>query len=249
VNGDRPPGSSGHVSRETDDRSADPPPAAAAAFGPRLGLARRYAGLLTGPGVERGLIGPREVPRLWDRHLLNCVVLGDLIRPGVRVCDLGSGAGLPGLVLAIARPDLHIVLLEPSMRRVTFLGECVAQLDLTNVQIRRGRAEDLAGRLAVDVVTARAVAPLRRLAGWALPLLLPGGVLLALKGAAAAQELAGARVVLSHLGVASAEVVQVGDGIVAPPARVVRIVRGRRIAPHRAGTARCRAAGRGRESR
>lgn len=103
-------------------------PAASAIFGPRLGLARRYAEALAGPGVERGLVGPREVGRLWDRHLLNCAVIGELLERGDRVVDIGSGAGLPGVPLAIARPDLQVVLLEPLLRRTEFLREMVTDL-------------------------------------------------------------------------------------------------------------------------
>lgn len=116
-------------------------PAASAIFGPRLGLARRYAEALAGPGVERGLVGPREVGRLWDRHLLNCAVIGELLERGDRVVDIGSGAGLPGVPLAIARPDLQVVLLEPLLRRTEFLREMVTDLGVA-VEIVRGRAEE-----------------------------------------------------------------------------------------------------------
>lgn len=161
--------------------------------------------------------------RLWERHLLNCLALRELVPPGVTVCDLGSGAGLPGLVLAIARPDLHVGLLEPLARRVSFLDECVDLLGLGNVVVRRDRAEKVASSLRVDVVTARAVAPLPRLLDWSLPLLAPGGQLLAIKGAAAEAELAQARDQLAAAGVASAEVSEVGGGLGAPPTRVVRV--------------------------
>lgn len=116
-------------------------PAASAIFGPRLGLARRYAEALAGPGVERGLVGPREVGRLWDRHLLNCAVIGELLERGDRVVDIGSGAGLPGVPLAIARPDLQVVLLDPLLRRTEFLREMVTDLGVA-VEIVRGRAEE-----------------------------------------------------------------------------------------------------------
>ncbi len=139
--------------------------------------------LLATHGVERGLLGPREVPRLWERHLLNCAVLEPLIpADAAGLCDVGSGAGLPGLVLAALRPDLAVTVLEPLLRRTTFLTEAVDALGLTRVEVLRGRAEDWAGRRTWPVVTARAVAPLDRLAGWCLPLLTPGGLLLALKG-------------------------------------------------------------------
>jgi 16S rRNA (guanine527-N7)-methyltransferase len=139
------------------------PSVAANLFGDRLGLVERYAELLAGPGVERGLIGPREVSRIWDRHVLNCAVVVDAVPPAVAVADVGTGAGLPGLVWGIARPDLHVTLIEPLLRRTRFLDETVAELALTNVSVCRGRAENLAGEIEVDIVTARAVAAMDRL--------------------------------------------------------------------------------------
>lgn len=190
-----------------------------------------YAALLGTVGVERGLIGPREIPRLWDRHLLNCAVVADpgadLVPEGAHVVDVGSGAGLPGLVWALTRPDLTVTLVEPLLRRATFLTEAVADLGLTDrVTVQRARAEEAAGTLAAPVVTARAVAPLARLVGWALPLVAPGGTLLALKGRSAEEELIAARAALADWPVASAEVVECGAGVVDPPTRVVRIVLG-----------------------
>lgn len=196
-------------------------------FGDALPVAERYAAFLGTAGVERGLIGPREVDRLWERHLVNCAVVAEAIPAAARVVDIGSGAGLPGVVLAIVRPDLRITLLEPLLRRTTFLDECVAMLDLGNVEVRRGRAEDAVGELSVDVATARAVAPLERLATWALPLLRPGGELLALKGERAAAELDDAEPVLKRFGARSAELLQVGRGMVDPPTTLVRVVAGR----------------------
>ncbi|WP_067486937.1 16S rRNA (guanine(527)-N(7))-methyltransferase RsmG [Actinomadura hibisca] len=193
-------------------------------FGDTLPIAERYADFLAGPGVERGLIGPREVDRLWERHLINCAVVAEAIPEHATVVDVGSGAGLPGLVLAIVRPDLRITLLEPLLRRTTFLDEAVALLELKNVEVRRGRAEEVAKDFAADVVTARAVAPLERLAKWALPLLRPGGELLALKGERAAVELEEARPVLSRFGVRTTELLQVGRGKVDPPTTLVRVV-------------------------
>ncbi|KCA47556.1 glucose-inhibited division protein B Gid [Mycobacterium tuberculosis TKK-01-0077] len=146
-------------------------PAASAIFGPRRGLARRYAEALAGPGVERGLVGPREVGRLWDRHLLNCAVIGELLERGDRVVDIGSGAGLPGVPLAIARPDLQVVLLEPLLRRTEFLREMVTDLGVA-VEIVRGRAEEswvqdqLGGS---DAAVSRAVAALDKLTKWSMP--------------------------------------------------------------------------------
>jgi 16S rRNA (guanine527-N7)-methyltransferase len=202
-------------------------------FGTALPVAERYAALLADAGVERGLIGPREVDRLWERHLLNCAVIGEAVSEQATVVDVGSGAGLPGVVLAIARPDLSITLLEPLLRRTTFLTECVEHLKLENVTVRRARAEDVAGEYSADVVTARAVAPLERLAGWALPLLRPGGELLALKGERAAAELAEAAEVLKGFGVRTAELLHVGHGKVVPPTTLVRVVAERTAGPSR----------------
>jgi 16S rRNA (guanine527-N7)-methyltransferase len=195
-------------------------------FGPSLGLAERYAELLAGPGVEQGLIGPRETARLWDRHLINCAAVAELVPPGSSLIDLGSGAGLPGVVLAMLLPESGIVLLEPLARRAAFLEECVRALGLGNAAVRRGRAEEVAGQLTADVVTARAVAPMERLAVLALPLARPGGLVLAIKGAAAAQELAAAGPVLRRLGVQDAAVVEAGRGKVSPPPTVVRLTAG-----------------------
>ena len=202
------------------------PGAAAAVFGDRLPVLEAYAALLAGPGVERGLVGPRETPRLWERHLLNCAGLAELVEPGTTVLDLGSGAGLPGLVMAAQRPDLTVVLVEPLLRRATYLSEAVDALGLEQVQVRRARAEELAGQVEVDVVTARAVAPLDRLAGWALPLLRTGGRLLALKGERADAELAESGAALKRAGAASSSVVQVGDEQTHTLARVVVVERG-----------------------
>ena len=195
-------------------------------FGPALGIAQRYAELLAGPGVERGLIGPRETARLWDRHLINCAAVAELVPPASLLIDLGSGAGLPGVVLAMLLPDSEVVLLEPLARRAAFLEECVRTLGLGNAAVRRGRAEETAGQLAADVVTARAVAPMDRLAPLALGLVRPGGLVLAIKGAAAAEELAQAEPVLHRLGVQDAAVVEAGRGKVCPPPTVVRLTAG-----------------------
>ncbi|MEU8246327.1 16S rRNA (guanine(527)-N(7))-methyltransferase RsmG [Nonomuraea sp. NPDC048916] len=189
--------------------------------------ANSFAELLAGPGVVRGLLGPREVPRIWDRHLLNCAVVAEAVPEGVRLVDIGSGAGLPGLVLAIVRPDITVTLLEPLLRRTVFLEECVEALRLENVEVLRGRAEELAGRREFDVASARAVAPLDRLLKWAMPLLREGGELIAMKGERAAEELAEAGPQLRARGVKTAELVTVGRGKVEPPATLVRVVAGR----------------------
>jgi 16S rRNA (guanine527-N7)-methyltransferase len=204
-----------------------PPAEAAAVFGDALPRLEQYAALLAGPGTERGLLGPREVPRLWERHLLNCAGLSELVREGEVVLDLGSGAGLPGLVLALQRPDVQVVLVESLQRRAAFLSECVEQLGLRNTLVRRARGEELHGKVEVDVVTARAVAPVDRLAGWALPLLREGGRLLALKGEQAAAELELARPVLARLGATASSVVEVGASASLTQGRIVVVEAGR----------------------
>ncbi|WAX79112.1 16S rRNA (guanine(527)-N(7))-methyltransferase RsmG [Streptomyces sp. KMM 9044] len=207
--------------------AAELPPApeqAREVFGDRFADAVRYAELLAEAGVQRGLIGPREVPRLWERHLLNCAVLSEAVPEGVTVCDVGSGAGLPGIPLALVREDLKITLLEPLLRRTTFLTEVVELLGLDHVTVVRGRAEEVMGTLPpVHVVTARAVAPLDRLATWGIPLLRPYGEMLALKGDAAEEELKSATVALNKLGAVATSVVHVGEGVVAPMSTVVRV--------------------------
>ncbi len=200
--------------------------AVAAVFGGRESLALRFAEHLRTSGVERGLIGPREVPRLWSRHILNCAVVESLIAPDESLVDVGSGAGLPGMVLAIARPDLSVVLVEPLLRRVVWLAEVQEDLGLERVEVVRGRAESLAGSVRTDVVVARAVAPLDVLAGWCLPLLEPGGRLLALKGRAAREELAAAVPALERLGAEGWRVRQCGEGLLAEPTTVVEVVAG-----------------------
>jgi len=198
-----------------------PPPAATVVFGSALDQAQAFARMLATRGVERGLIGPHEVPRLWDRHLLNCAVVADLIDSRYRtLVDIGSGAGLPGLVLAMMRPELSVTLLEPMERRCRFLSECVAELGLANASVLRGRAEETV--LRADVATARAVAPLDRLAEMAVRVVRPGGMVLAIKGRQAAGELRKARPVLRRLGVRDAEVVCAGEGKVDPATTVVR---------------------------
>jgi 16S rRNA (guanine527-N7)-methyltransferase len=160
-------------------------------FGDGSSAAIKFAALLADHGVERGLIGPREVDRLWDRHLFNSAVLAELVPQNCRAVDVGSGAGLPGIPLAIARPDVRLTLLEPMARRVAWLQEVADTLGL-DIEVVRGRAEEPEVRRRLggsDIVTARAVAPLERLAKWCLPLLRSGGQLLALKGASAAEEL------------------------------------------------------------
>ncbi len=202
---------------------------AAHRFGPRLGIAERYAGILASAGLERGLLGPREVPRLWSRHLLNCVALTDLLPADTRLVDVGTGAGLPGLVVAIARPDVRVDLVESLQRRVDFLTEAVTLLGLEDqVRVVRGRAED---SFVVDEVgeaswvTARAVAPLDRLVKWCLPLLRPGGELLAMKGASAVAEVTDHAGAIRALGGVDPRVVTCGADL-DEPVPVVVVTRG-----------------------
>jgi 16S rRNA (guanine527-N7)-methyltransferase len=208
------------VSRETPST----PAAARRAFSSeRLPLIERYVELLATAGVERGLLGPREASRLWDRHVFNCLALTSLVASGATVADLGSGAGLPGLVLAIGRPDLAVTLVEPLQRRTLFLEEVVDELGLDQVRVIRGRAEELRGRERFDVVTARALAPLERLVGWGMPLVAAGGALLAMKGSSAAREIAGAAKPLRALGCAPPEILQVTGPDGSSTAIVVRV--------------------------
>jgi 16S rRNA (guanine527-N7)-methyltransferase len=207
------------VSRETVP--APDPAVAAEVFAPaRLPALAEFAGLLATDGVVRGLIGPREVPRLWDRHLINCGLLAPLVPAGASVADLGSGAGLPGLVLALARPDLRVTLVEPMARRVAFLNEAVEMLELSDVRVVRARAEELGGTEGFDVVTARALAPLPRLLSWGLPLVATGGVLLAMKGSSAGEEVEAAAADLRRAW-AGAEVVRLS----VPGSSVTTVVR------------------------
>ncbi len=201
---------------------------AAAVFGERLAVARQYAGLLAGPGVERGLLGPREVDRIWDRHILNSAAAAELIATGERVIDIGSGAGLPGIPLAIARPDLEVVLLEPLLRRSEFLNEVVNELGLA-VEVVRGRAEEPAVRSRFgerDAAVSRAVAALDKLTKWSMPLLRPGGRMLAIKGERASEEVEHYRRVMAASGAADVRVVTCGANYLRPPATVVSARRG-----------------------
>lgn len=209
------------------------PPAASGVFGSRLALAEHYVHLLSTAGIERGLLGPREMPRLWDRHVLNCAVITDLVPTDATVVDIGSGAGLPGIAMAIRRPDLHIDLVEPLLRRTALLEEVVAELGLSRVRVRRNRAEEVAGDATYDVVTSRAVAPLDQLLRWSLPLAATDGEVLAIKGRAAREEIealglpGGARELVS--------IQEVGSDQLVVPTTVVRVdsALGRHIAWNR----------------
>ena len=199
-------------------------------FGERLPLAERYAEHLATTGVEWGLVGPREASRVWERHILNCAVVADLIPPAARVLDIGSGAGLPGIPLALARPDLRVVLVEPLARRVEWLRAVLADLELP-VEVERGRAEDTPIRRrweGADVVTSRAVAPLHRLAAWCLPLVRPGGMMLAVKGMSAPAEVERDTRAVAASGGGIPRIETCGVGIVDPPSTVVVVERLRR---------------------
>ena len=205
------------------------PEQAAEIFGERLPLAQAYHRSLATDGSTRGFIGPREVERLWERHILNCAVIGQVIDHGLRVADVGSGAGLPGIPLAIARPDLDITLIEPLLKRSVYLGEVVEALGLTNVTVIRGRAEEKQVREAlgegVDIVTSRAVAPLGKLAGWSLPLVHRGGHMIAMKGSSVTEELERDAAQIRKAGGGRAEILTVGADRLAEPTTVIRIPR------------------------
>lgn len=196
------------------------PPVAAVIFGDRIEEARRFTTALAEHGEERGLIGPLELPRLWTRHILNSAVIAPLFSG--TVADIGTGAGLPGLVLAIARPDVQWVLIEPMERRVAWLDEQVAALGLGNVEVVRGRAEDWKRGASFDAVTARAVSALRTLVPITAPLVRDGGELILLKGTAAANEIEAAQKQLRRFKVVDARVEIVGEELLAEPSRVVR---------------------------
>ncbi|KQH77154.1 16S rRNA (guanine(527)-N(7))-methyltransferase RsmG [Mycobacterium gordonae] len=202
---------------------------AAEVFGERLGIAEQYGRILASAGVERGLLGPREVDRIWERHLLNSAVVGELLDPGARVVDIGSGAGLPGIPLAIARPDLRLVLLEPLLRRSDFLREVVDELGLS-IEVVRGRAEERLVRdqlSGVDAAVSRAVAALDKLTKWSMPLLRQGGLMVAIKGERAPDEVREHRRVMEASGAVNVRVVRCGVNILDQPATVVVAERGR----------------------
>jgi 16S rRNA (guanine527-N7)-methyltransferase len=209
-----------------DDVSRETPPvpeSVRGVFAERWELAAAYAHLLATDGVTRGLIGPRETARLWDRHLLNCAVLTEVLPQGSSVCDIGSGAGLPGLVVAIRRPDLRVTLVEPLLRRTTFLTEVVDGLGLDNVEVLRDRADQLHGKRRFQVVTSRAVAPLPRLLAWSMPLVEVGGAMVAMKGATAHEEVQKATAELRQWHAGDVEVLELGINVIDPPTTVIRV--------------------------
>lgn len=194
-------------------------------LGDGYGRVKAFADALAAEGVLRGLIGPRELPRLWERHLLNSAALLPYLPAAGTVVDVGSGAGLPGLVIACVRPDLDVVLVEPMERRALWLTEVATALGLTSVEVMQRRAEEVHGRLVADVVTARAVAPLDRLMTWCFPLVRDGGALLAMKGSRAQDEVAAAAGLIERLGGSPAEILEVGTIPGVAPTGVVRVVR------------------------
>lgn len=204
------------------DGSMTAPAEADRLFGPRIDKAARYVDMLATVGVQRGLIGPREADRLWHRHILNSAAVAELLPANARVADIGSGAGLPGIPLAIARPDLEMVLVEPLLRRATFLGEAVIALDLPGVTVVRARAEDRdAPRGDCDAVLSRALAALDKVARWSVPLLRPGGEMVAIKGERAESELEEHRNAIAAAGLTEARVVTCGESYGIAPTTVV----------------------------
>lgn len=197
------------------------PATAAVLFGDQLAVARAFTQNLAEQGEELGLIGPLELPRLWSRHILNCAIVAPLLRPGL-VGDVGSGAGLPGLVLAIARPDVSFVLIEPMERRVTWLNDQVAALKLPNVTVNRSRAEDVRLTQPFDQVTARAVSAFRTLIPLTAPLLRPGGELVLMKGAGAQAEVEAAAKAIRKYRLSDVEVVTLGEGVLDDVTRVIK---------------------------
>jgi len=204
----------------------DAPPEARTTFGDRVELAQTYADLLACEAVTRGLIGPREVDRLWARHLLNSAAVASQVPQGSACVDVGSGAGLPGIPLALARPDVTVRLLEPLLRRVTFLEHAVDVLALNRLSVTRARAEELPAA-SVEVVVARAVAPLHQLVRWTVPLLTPGGRLVAMKGERAEQELTAAEPLLRQMGARQWEMVDLTLPSGAVATRAVVVVAGK----------------------
>ena len=197
------------------------PAAAVAIFGDQIDQARSFAQTLANDSDELGLLGPRELDKLWSRHILNSAVVAELVRPGDKVADVGSGAGLPGIPMAIARPDAEFVLIEPMERRSSWMLEVVEDLGLKNVRILRSRAEDVTEQ-DFDIVTARAVAALDKLLKMCVPLLKPGGALIALKGSKAAEEIANSKKLEKKLGISSFEILVCGEKFLSEPTSVVK---------------------------
>lgn len=197
------------------------PAVASALFGERIELARQFAANLGAHGEERGLIGPLEPARLWSRHILNCAVLAPAFGEGV-VGDVGSGAGLPGLVLAIARPDLELALIEPMERRCDWLREQIDALGLSNATVYRGRAQEVALQESLAYVTARAVSALKSLIPMIAPLVRPGGEMIVMKGASAHREIEEATKQIRQFGLTNVRVITLGEGVIDVPTRAVQ---------------------------
>jgi len=193
---------------------------AAAVFGDRIDLARGYAAALVRDSDLLGLLGPREMPRLWSRHILNSAVVAELVAPGKTVCDIGSGAGLPGIPMAIVLPETRFTLIEPMERRSDWLISVVEELGLKNVEVLRARAEEVGE--AFDIATARAVSALPKLLRLCVPLVRHGGEILALKGSKASEEIEDAKRIQKKMGISSFEIVHAGAGLLTEPTLVVR---------------------------
>lgn len=197
------------------------PEAASALFGDKIGLARQFRDDLVERGEELGLIGPRELERLWTRHIVNSALLAPLIS-GSSLADIGSGAGFPGLVIAMMRPDVHCVLIEPMERRASWLADEAKRLGLANVEVVRARAEDVSKRVSCDAVTARAVSALKTLIPIAVPLCTPGGQLVFLKGQKVADEVIAAKRVIERAPIAHYDVISTGPEWKTEETRVFR---------------------------
>lgn len=198
------------------------PPSAKAIFGSRLNLAEAYASALARDSETFGLLGPRELPKLWSRHILNSAVVAEYISDSATVADVGAGAGLPGIPIAIARPDIQMTLIEPMERRSEWLVSIVKELGLENVKVVRARGEETTN-LDIDVVVARAVAALAKLIGFTAPVLKGQGQILAIKGERVTEEMAEAKQLFAKFGITESDVVFAGEKLLEQPTRLARI--------------------------